>query len=79
MKNRLTYCQNRTMEDTFTGTLAEGISTTMHNGTLGYDKNDNIGYLTGNAFLPCNGLKTECRSYLVIRLSRAREMDKFDL
>ncbi|MFC3812821.1 hypothetical protein [Lacihabitans lacunae] len=39
------------MEDTFTGTLAEGISTTMHNGTQGYDKNGNIGYLTENAFL----------------------------
>ncbi|MFC3812826.1 hypothetical protein [Lacihabitans lacunae] len=51
MKNRLTYYQNRLLEGLYSGTLAEGISTTMHNGTLGYDKNVNIGYLTENAFL----------------------------
>jgi hypothetical protein len=39
------------MEGIYTGTIAEGISTTMYNGTQGYDKNGNIGYLTGNAFL----------------------------
>ena len=33
------------MDATYTGTLAEGISTTMYNGTQGYDKNGNIGYL----------------------------------
>jgi RHS repeat-associated protein len=33
------------MEANYTGTLAEGISTTMYNGTQGYDKNGNIGYL----------------------------------
>jgi hypothetical protein len=59
------------MEGIYTGTIAEDISTTMYNGTQGYDKNGNIGYLTENGFLPYNGLKTECRSYLVIRLSRA--------
>jgi RHS repeat-associated protein len=45
LKNRLTYCQYRLMEGLYTGTLAEGISTTMYNGTHGYDKNGNIGYL----------------------------------
>jgi RHS repeat-associated protein len=33
------------MEGTYTGTLAEGISTTMYDATRGYDKNGNIGYL----------------------------------
>jgi RHS repeat-associated protein len=45
LKYRLTYCHNRLMEGLYTGTLAEGISTTMYNGTQGYDKNGNIGYL----------------------------------
>lgn len=33
------------MEGLYTGTLAEGISTTMFDATRGYDKNGNIGYL----------------------------------
>jgi hypothetical protein len=33
------------MDATYTGTLAEGISTTMYDATRGYDKNGNIGYL----------------------------------
>jgi RHS repeat-associated protein len=33
------------MDATYTGTLAEGISTTMYDPTHGYDKNGNIGYL----------------------------------
>jgi RHS repeat-associated protein len=45
LENRLTYCLNRLMEANYTGTLAEGISTTMYNTTQGYDKNGNIGYL----------------------------------
>jgi RHS repeat-associated protein len=36
---------NRLMEGTYSGTLAEGISTTMFDATRGYDKNGNIGYL----------------------------------
>jgi hypothetical protein len=71
LKIRSIYYQNRLMEGIYTSTIAEDINTTMYIGTQGYDKNGNIGYLTGNAFLPCKGLKTECRSYLVIKLSRA--------
>jgi hypothetical protein len=33
------------MEGIYTGTIAEGISTTMFDATRGYDKNGNIGYL----------------------------------
>jgi RHS repeat-associated protein len=33
------------MDATYTGTIAEGISTTMFDATHGYDKNGNIGYL----------------------------------
>jgi RHS repeat-associated protein len=33
------------MEANYTGTLAEGITTTMYDPTRGYDKNGNIGYL----------------------------------
>jgi hypothetical protein len=36
---------NRLMEANYTGTLTQGISTTMYDPTRGYDKNGNIGYL----------------------------------
>jgi RHS repeat-associated protein len=45
LKNRSKYCHNRLMDATYTGTIAEGISTTMFDATHGYDKNGNIGYL----------------------------------
>jgi RHS repeat-associated protein len=45
LKNHLTYCHNRLIDAIYTGTIAEGISTTMFDATRGYDKNGNIGYL----------------------------------